>query len=116
MKVYWVFFNIVNTSAIIVTLLYYGLLEVSKYFQARIQNGFFFKWRGGVAVPKISFLFALVIIFYREERWSVPIFSVGHFNSVLLVNRWWRDFPEGGSNFLSSSGFAHDFDPSARLD
>ena len=32
MKVHWVSFNTVNTASIIVTLLYYVLLEVSKYF------------------------------------------------------------------------------------
>ena len=52
MKVHWVFFNTVNAAAIIVTLLYYGLLEVSKYFQAQIQKGF----QGEERDPKNIFL------------------------------------------------------------
>ena len=37
MKVHWVSFNTVNAASITVTLLYYVLLEVSKYFQNRVS-------------------------------------------------------------------------------
>ena len=63
MKVHWVFFNTVNTAAIIVTLLYYGLLEVSKYFQARIQNVFFQREARGCGSKNfVSFCFSHIIL------------------------------------------------------